>query len=37
MTSARVVGVYALLLSAAAGAGALAIHRLRRSDLSELF
>jgi putative ABC transport system permease protein len=37
MTSARVVGVYVIILAAAACAGFLATGRLRRSDLSELF
>jgi putative ABC transport system permease protein len=37
MTSARAIGVYAIVLAAACVAGLIAIHRLRRSDLSELF
>jgi putative ABC transport system permease protein len=36
MTTTRAIGVYALILVAAAGAGMLAMDRLRRSDLSEL-
>jgi putative ABC transport system permease protein len=37
MTSLRALGVYLLVLLAACAAGLLAINRLRRSDLSELF
>jgi putative ABC transport system permease protein len=37
MTPARIVGVYAIMLAASSAAGLLAIHRLRRTDLSELF
>ena len=37
MTSARVIGVYAIILTAACIAGAIAVNPLRRSDLSELF
>lgn len=37
MTSARAVGVYCIILVAASVAGVLAILRLRRTDLSELF
>lgn len=37
MTSLRALGVYALVLSAACSAGLLAISRLARSDLAELF
>jgi putative ABC transport system permease protein len=37
MTSPRALGVYVLILTAACAAGLLAINRLRRSDLSELF
>lgn len=37
MTSARAVGVYAIVLAASSAAGLLAIHRLRRADLTELF
>jgi putative ABC transport system permease protein len=37
MTSARVIGVYTIVLASAFAAGLLAIHRLRHSDLSELF
>jgi putative ABC transport system permease protein len=37
MTSARAVGVYAIMLAAASAAGLLATHRLRRIDLTELF
>jgi hypothetical protein len=36
MTSARAIGVYAIVLAAACAAGLLALGRLRRSDLSEL-
>lgn len=36
MTSARAIGVYAIVLVAACAAGVLALTRLRRSDLSEL-
>jgi putative ABC transport system permease protein len=37
MTSSRVIGVYAIMLAASSAAGLLAIRRLRRTDLSELF
>jgi putative ABC transport system permease protein len=37
MTSARSIGVYALILAASSAAGFIAIRRLRHSDLSELF
>jgi putative ABC transport system permease protein len=37
MTSARAAGVYALMLTAALLAGLLAMNRLRRCDLSELY
>lgn len=37
MTAARTAGVYAIMLAATSAAGLLAIHRLRRADLSELF
>jgi len=37
MTPARTIGVYLIMLAAASAAGLLAIHRLRRTDLSELF
>jgi putative ABC transport system permease protein len=37
MTSARTIGVYAVMLAASSAAGLLAIHRLRRAQLSELF
>jgi len=37
MTSARAIGVYLLVLGASAAAGLIAINRLRRVDLSELF
>jgi putative ABC transport system permease protein len=36
MTTTRATGVYALILATAAGAGMLAMDRLRRSDLAEL-
>jgi putative ABC transport system permease protein len=36
MTTMRAIGVYVLILAAAAGAGMLAMSRLRRCDLSEL-
>ena len=37
MTSARVVGVYVIILTAAFAAGMISVNSLRRSDLSELF
>ena len=37
MTSARVIGVYSIILAAAFIAGVIAVKPLRRSDLSELF
>jgi putative ABC transport system permease protein len=37
MTSARAIGVYLVILTAASLAGLVAIRRLRRADLSELF
>jgi putative ABC transport system permease protein len=37
MTSSRAVGVYFVILGSAAAAGLIAIRRLRRTDLSELF
>jgi putative ABC transport system permease protein len=37
MTSARAIEVYLIMLAAAAAAGLLATHRLRRADLTELF
>jgi putative ABC transport system permease protein len=37
MTPARVLGVYLIMLAASAAAGLLAMGRLRRADLSELF
>jgi putative ABC transport system permease protein len=37
MTSLRAIGVYTLILTAACAAGLLAVNRLRRSDLTELF
>jgi putative ABC transport system permease protein len=37
MTTSRALGVYVMMLAAASAAGLLAIRRLRRTDLSELF
>jgi putative ABC transport system permease protein len=37
MTSARALGVYVIMLAASSAAGLIAIRRLRRTDLSELF